>query len=93
MYPYAAVCIPMQLYVALCSPMQLFVLLIYREKDDDRNQAMASALGTVMKNIGVNLATKNPNTSLDRCQSFVAKDKKTFKLRPNKKVRGIMYTT
>ena len=45
------------------------------EKTSDRSQAMASALATFFKQVGLTLSGK---TSLERCQSFVAKDKKSF---------------
>ena len=55
------------------------------EEASDRNRAMASALATFLRQVGFQ-APKNNN--LERCQSFVTKDKKMWKFaKSNKKVR------
>lgn len=51
----------------------------------DRNQALASALATFFKQIG--LATVKASALLDRVPVFLAKDKKVFKFtKANKRV-------
>ncbi len=66
-------------------------LIFCSENDEahDRNQAMASALATFLRQVGVQLSGKN-STALERCQTFVAKDKKIFRFtKTNKKVRSL----
>jgi len=45
---------------------------------------MASALATFFKHVGYMYSSKN-NSILERCQSFVAKDKKSFRFKASKK--------
>ena len=47
-------------------------------EESDRNQAMLSALATFFKQVGVPISNKNTTTNLERCQSFVAKDRRAF---------------
>ena len=60
----------------------------YRQDSEDvaadRNRAMASALATFLRQVG-HTSTKS-NASLERCPSFLNKDKKMFKFKTNKKV-------
>ena len=55
--------------------------LVFRNssEESDRNQAMLSALATFFRQVGVPISNKNASsTQLERCQSFVAKDRKVF---------------
>ena len=53
------------------------------DDSNDRNRAMASALATFLKNVGVS------NGALDRCPTFNTKDKTVFKFgSKNKKKVG-----
>ena len=53
------------------------------DQSNDRNRAMHSALATFLKQVGVNVSKSN--NALERCPSFVTKDKKMFKFRGSNK--------
>lgn len=59
-------------------------------KNNDRCKALASALATFFK--GVGLSSSKISSSLERCYTFNAKDKKTFRFKTNKKlINGHQY--
>ena len=64
------------------------------EEMSERNQAMASALATILKYNAVQLSGQN-GQALERCQSFIARDKKIWKefgRSTNKKVWKMLNT-
>ena len=77
-------------FLGFSSPLTVFCLmirdlisscLVFRNssEESDRNQAMLSALATFFRQVGVPISNKNASsTQLERCQSFVAKDRKVF---------------
>jgi hypothetical protein len=66
--------------------------LFSRDNEDhtDRNMAMALAITTFLKQVGVQRTNVN-SRFLERCSSFIEKDKKMFRFKGSRKV-GIAWS-